>query len=1494
MSMYTLAKELFSPTGIERVVRCNFVRPDILNVIVSKSTVLEIYNFTEPAQADQLPKLELVATHRLNGIITSMGVIRTSSSGQHGLDSILVSFKDAKMSLLEWSFSNHCLVTVSIHYYERDDYKQEFLNNSHPTEIRVDPSRRCAVLAFYGDRLAVLPFRQEETSIGEEDDASKKWPYLPSYVMTLSDIDIRIKNVIDMVFLYDFYEPTLAILFSPQQTWTGRLPVRKDTCSLVVVSLDITHKVYPIIYSIDQLPYDCTKVIAVPKPVGGLLVVSANALIHLDQGSTGMGVGVNGYAPMVTEFPLQNQHHFDIALEGSQHVFLAPDQILFTLRNGDMYVVGLQQEGRSLSGFKIEKAGTSMQTSCKCSLGSGYYFAGSRYADSMLIKYSTKDQVKKKKRIAAFPINSMDLEDELYGQDVETITDQPTDKSKDEIESAMDAGESKWQFEICDTLTNTGPILDLDIGQRASNESHSDFPPQHELVAATGSGQNGALVVFQRNIRPNVVRSTDALAGSNSLWTVYCRKEIIFEGVSQYESRKTGDGAEDSYDKLLIVSRETGTLVLATSGDDLRQLPNSQFYSEGPTVAIGSLLEETRIVQVYSGGVRLLNADCKIRQVIPIGEHLSIVAASIADPYILLQLHDGSALLLKGDMNTKDVTIVSQTSVLSSLPIKSCCVYADTLSTMLTVKEAPTMASLRSSVANTLSSSAAVGKKQKRAKKSKKEAAPIVDDVDLDLYGPAMDEEDEEESEEDDDVEMGAAPGTNGDVPMVDVDMENVQSTAKASMANPEGQSLQATHWCVIYRADGALEIYRLPDFKEVFFFPHFDLLPDVLPDAPAHQNTKPAGHAREITEMVMANMGAKEKRETYLVMRTYRGNIAVYKTYQHFPTVELDSAGKQIDFSDRLAIRFRKVPLDNVARETPEDEDPDERSNANVTEDDSRDAVEREIKRQERRRQRKARNLIPFTDVAGYEGVFVLGTSPLWIMSSGRGLPRVHPMICDGRIGCFTQFHNLNCKHGFITLNAEGNLRISQLPYEGVQYDMPWPIRKVPLKKAVRRIVYHPTSQTYVTVTAIPDPFVVKDENNVAVHDQATATAAGGIATPATPDTHAVLNGTADSNGHLKVKPTGPGFRPLSERQTLELVSPVTWETVDRFELNEYEIVTSIETVSLESSQDASGRKKFIAVGTSYIRGEDSAMRGTIYIFDIIDVVPEPDNPQTDHKLKLLHSEEVKGSVTAMAAICGYLLTCVGTKVLVRSFEDNETLTGIAFIDVQIFVTSVKVVKNTIMLADAYKSVWFIGFQDEPTKLVLLGKDYHPMESMNVSYLIENQTLNIVVADAEKNIRLLQYTPYNVQSFSGQKLICRGDYHVGSQIQTTIAVPKIVLSGSDEGISHLTLCGTLDGGLCMITPIPEKTSKRLALLSSQIVNGVQHHAGLNPRAFRLLQSKDRLNSNPAKGILDGDLLFEFVNLPANRQKEMTKQIGTGVDRVMDDLAAIAVAADHF
>ncbi|KAK3811263.1 MAG: hypothetical protein J3Q66DRAFT_60241 [Benniella sp.] len=71
--------------------------------------------------------------------------------------------------------------------------------------------------------------------------------------------------------------------------------------------------------------------------------------------------------------------------------------------------------------------------------------------------------------------------------------------------------------------------------------------------------------------------------------------------------------------------------------------------------------------------------------------------------------------------------------------------------------------------------------------------------------------------------------------------------------------------------------------------------------------------------------------------------------------------------------------------------------------------------------------------------------------MANRKDMLRVHPMSCDSRIGCYIRFRNLSSKHGFITLNADGNVRISQFRCECVPYDMSWPLRKVPLKRTVR-----------------------------------------------------------------------------------------------------------------------------------------------------------------------------------------------------------------------------------------------------------------------------------------------------------------------------------------------------------------------------------------------------------------------------------------------------------
>lgn len=48
-----------------------------------------------------------------------------------------------------------------------------------------------------------------------------KSSFLPSYLIDVRELDEKLLNIIDMKFLHGYYEPTLLILFEPNQTWPG-------------------------------------------------------------------------------------------------------------------------------------------------------------------------------------------------------------------------------------------------------------------------------------------------------------------------------------------------------------------------------------------------------------------------------------------------------------------------------------------------------------------------------------------------------------------------------------------------------------------------------------------------------------------------------------------------------------------------------------------------------------------------------------------------------------------------------------------------------------------------------------------------------------------------------------------------------------------------------------------------------------------------------------------------------------------------------------------------------------------------------------------------------------------------------------------------------------------------------------------------------------------------------------------------------------------------
>ena len=135
----------------------------------------------------------------------------------------------------------------------------------------------------------------------------------------------------------------------------------------------------------------------------------------------------------------------------------------------------------------------------------------------------------------------------------------------------------------------------------------------------------------------------------------------------------------------------------------------------------------------------------------------------------------------------------------------------------------------------------------------------------------------------------------------------------------------------------------------------------------------------------------------------------------------------------------------------------------------------------------------------------------------------------------------------------------------------------------------------------------------------------------------------------------------------------------------------------SLETSENTPSRKTLIAVGTAFVRGEDLASAGRLYIWDIIDVVPEPGRPETNRKFKLIAKEDVKGAVTALSELGtqGFLIAAQGQKCMVRGLKEDGTLLPVAFMDMQCYVTAIKEMPGTglCLMADAVKGLWLTGY---------------------------------------------------------------------------------------------------------------------------------------------------------------------------------------------------------
>lgn len=635
-----------------------------------------------------------------------------------------------------------------------------------------------------------------------------------------------------------------------------------------------------------------------------------------------------------------------------------------------------------------------------------------------------------------------------------------------------------------------------------------------------------------------------------------------------------------------------------------------------------------------------------------------------------------------------------------------------------------------------------------------------------------------------------------------------------------------------ILTTDGNFGCYTMADLKvQVFFYHGMNFLPPHLfPDVPLPKHWK---NPDEIAEILLANLGDDNDRSPYLVVQNTTGDITLYQPY---PTPDVEGSYK-----------FIKVATKNA---------------------DAVEAIEEELTAQITKQ--PMQQLKSLHNVNGYSTIVVAGRNSSMILKSSHGRPRIHSLH-TGHTKYVTSVHDSACSNGFVYIDSSSNLNFSVLPPNTNFHISDQPIRKVSLHEEITGVCYHPKTSSYIITTHTPTPFQLPQ----------------------------------DDEWHPEWTEETTQFLPTTTASHIKLLSSSSENIISTYTFEPSERVLSTKCLSLEISEETHEFADLIVVGTAITKGENVVTRGNIYVFSIASVNPQPGIPETDKKLKLITKEDVRGSVSAITAIGsqGYFLAAQGQKCMVRGLKEDKSVLPVAFLDMRYHTHVARNLQGTglTILGDAFSGLWLMGYSEEPYKMQLLSRDVEDPECLAADFLPDGKQLFIISADANGDLRVLEYDPENPKTERGAKLLLRSTFSTGSYQTGITLLPRTPVSSeltNNSGVDDMDLDGSAQqeiykehnvlltsqtGSMALITPLSTQSYRRLSTLQNILMNQLEQACGLNPRAFRAVET----DGMGGRGIIDGEVVKRWLGLSSWHKASLADKVGGTVWEVRGDIEAV-------
>ena len=1367
-------------------------------------------------------------------------------------DAIILTFQPAKAILVCYDATSNDIRPISM--YDYDECPASLYDRPLMPEIRVDPEMRCAAFVAHGSRLIIVPLKkelQDEKGSSATEHFLQIYRSLSSFAIDLWELEEPVFNVLDMQFLHGYFEPTLQILYQPIQTWSGRLAMRKDTVSMVTLSLSLAHQAYPIIWSQSSLPFDCFKLLAVPKPIGGSLVFGANVLIYLNQSMPAYGVMTNSLAKGTTDFPLSPAFEEKIAFDAARLCLLESDKVIVILKTGDIHIITLlTDEMQAVRSFNFQKAATSVLTCCIIHLGDGYIFLGSRLANSLLLCYSKqvaplsrirntamsrspqKQPANKKRRLNTMAdymeVTPDETDHEIYGEVVQ-------------LHSTLSQTIFSFNLEVCDSLLNIGPIGKITIGEAlhiSEGLATDSSDIETELFASSGYDKNGAVTVLQKLIKPTII-TTFELQNYIDLWTTL-GSEVDSKGNQRHSC--------------LILARNESTAILETR-EEINEVEESGFIYNETTVFAGNI-DSKLSIQVTPTKVVILEHTLLKHLLSMDPGSAPIVSASVTDLFVFLLTSAGIYHILQvkrlGDEleNVELVFLKKDVSHQSGFLITCGCLYKDVSGLFSTGQK----------TANVDINPELITQSSKTVIDEKNELT--VDEEEELLYGEKS--------------AMDLSAVFSGISRVKKEPLEEERKTNVFRYSTTQDQT-SATYWCVIGLRNGMLQFISVPDLKPCFTVQKFYHAKKSFPVSGSHVEIKQETHLLgedmrsnkfPVNEILVVGLGPYKSRphlfallsdelviyeikESFAVQPQGTLQVSLYK-FCHDTLLHQYLGERKV--SKKVPALYAGLPGSQEEEEVLFTEEGYPIPKQNVT--------------------RLIQRIRVVENVSGYNGVFICGYHPLWILMTEKGVLRPHMMWHDGAIVNYANLNNINCPAGFLYFTQLNQLRIAVLP-SNWDYDCHWPSRKINIKATVQQISYHLQTKTYCVVTSYSEPV---NRMPRLVLDK--------------------LDPDLLERDEYYVYPTITKF-------ALRVLQPDAWqfEPDVKWESDEWDHITALKCVKLANEGERSALQEYVVIGCSQVYGEELPCRGWIRMFDLTEQKPTEEEIESGdvvnkkYNLRLICEHEQKGPITAINAVEGFLVSSSGQKIFIHTYQFGK-FTACAFVDATPFTLGIHTLKSFVLSNDVYKSILIHKFDPKTKAFSLISKDCRRVESMASSFLVDNKLMGFLVSDTKCNLNLLMYQPEMKESHAGQRLVKMVDFNSGCKINSFVNIKcKSLFFQSQKTLDQrkvkeidnkmVSVFATLDGALGYVVPVQEKLYRRLRMLQNTMCSVLMHTAGLNPRSYRYPVEGWRTLANTSRGIIDGDLIFQFTSLSLPDKLDIADRIGIDHHYIMDDLVEV-------